>query len=102
MKTRLPLTLSLAATVFALPGCIIVTSDKHYRHATNAELETVRCVNPGEDVPSVRTTYRQELEKLHPGMSPDEFRAVLPAAVFVEERKDEGGRTLHAYSLKCN
>jgi hypothetical protein len=98
MKTLVTLavaTLGLAA----LPGCILVATDHCQRSPTQAELDAVRQVEVSSSAPSIRTDYKEQLAKLTPGMSVDSFRAILPGALFVEQKQD-GASKLDAYSLK--
>jgi hypothetical protein len=95
-----PAVLALTAIGLAtIPGCIIVATDHHGRPASKTELAAVQCVEPGQGPPNIRTAYRDQLSKLAPGMTQDQFREVLPDAVFIYQ-KEEDGHKLDAYSLK--
>jgi hypothetical protein len=90
-----------AAVLAAIPGCIIVATDRHYYPATKKELEEVRQVQPGEAAPSVRTVHQEQLSKLTPGTSVEGFKSLFPQALFVEQH-EEAGHKLDAYSVKLS
>jgi hypothetical protein len=99
MNTR-PL-LALGLTLLALPGCIIVATDRTYHVPSKKELAAVRQVDATQPLPTFRSEYREELSKLAPGMSVEEFRGLFPQSVFVEQVSSEGQST-DAYSVKLN
>lgn len=95
--------LSLAASALILPGCIIVADNGDYdrRDRTKVswdEANKVQEVSSASNLPTVRDRYADQFAKLAPGMSTDAFKALLPAATFVEQRKGASG-THEAYSL---
>jgi hypothetical protein len=90
-----------AAVLAALPGCILVATDRHYYPASKKELEEVRQLERGDAPPTVRTIHQEQLSKLTPGTSIEAFKAAFPSALFVEQR-DEDGHKLDAYSVKLS
>jgi hypothetical protein len=90
-----------ATVLAALPGCILVATDRHYYPVSQKELEEVRQLERGDAPPTVRTVYQEQLSKLTPGTSIETFKAAFPSALFVEQR-DDAGHKLDAYSVKLN
>jgi hypothetical protein len=88
-----------AAVLAALPGCIIVASDRHYYPATKKELDAARQVDPGAPTPSIRNDYKDQLAKLGPGSNVDAFKTQFPSAIFVEQKTIDG-HNVDAYSVK--
>src|SRR3954466_15196163 len=91
--------LSVTVISFILPGCIIVATDRHYRRASETELESVRQIEPAQPSPTIRTNYRDQLPRLSPGDSIASFRNEFPSAVFVEQKQADGHK-IDAYSLR--
>ena len=100
MKTLATFSLT-ALTLAALPGCILVATDRHYYPASKQELEACKQVDSADAAPTVRTVYHDEIAKLTPGMTIDAFKSSFTSALFVEQREDAGHK-LDAYSVKLN
>jgi len=102
-RLNLSLGIVLATSALSLPGCIIVADNSGYeRNPRNKvswdEANKVQEVSSVSTLPTVREKYADALAKLQPGMSVDAFKAAIPAATFVEQRKADGG-TQEAYSV---
>ncbi|MDX2118086.1 MAG: hypothetical protein SFY96_07890 [Planctomycetota bacterium] len=102
-RLNLSVGLLLAASALTLPGCIIVADNSGYeRNPRNKvsweEANKVQEISSVSTLPTVRDKYADALSRLQPGMSVDAFKAAIPAATFVEQRKTANG-TQEAYSV---
>jgi len=97
MKAAGFLTLAILGTLATVPGCIFVAkSDRSGRTYARNDLATQ--IEPGQPLPGVRERRRDDLARLSPGMSTDEFRRVFGDAVFIESRS-VGTRQWQAFSV---
>ena len=63
------------------------------------ERESLPLVQTTADLPTVRSTYADELGKLGPSTTLDQFKALFPSARFVERRESDGSK-FDAYSVR--
>lgn len=100
MNQRILATALIASSALsAAPGCIFIATDRgDSTRLSAAEAAGTPEYSPSETIPGVRERYRDQLARLRPGMSTEEFRQALPGAVYVERRDTDRG-TFDAYSL---
>lgn len=102
----------LAALVLTMGGCIVsIRSDESasgpaYDGNTTSKVKLSRderehlpLVQTLADLPTVRSRHAEELGKLGPSTTLDEFKALFPDAKFVE-RREAGGSRFDAYSVR--
>jgi hypothetical protein len=94
--TRLLQATVLTAFGLAIPGCLIVATDRHH-HASKAQLSDTREVEPGCP-PSFRNEHHDRLAQLGPSTTVEDFKRLFPGAVFVEQSSHDG-RATEVYSV---
>jgi hypothetical protein len=102
----------LTACLLTLGGCIVsikseegATGPTYDGNSTSKvklshdERECLPKVQTTADLPTVRSTYADELSKLGPNTTLEQFQALFPQAKFVERREANGSK-FDAYSIR--
>jgi hypothetical protein len=102
----------LVSCLLSLGGCIVSIKSEEgatgpaYDGNSTAKVklsredrDTLPLVQTTADLPTIRSTYAQELGKLGPSTTLEQFRALFPGATFVE-RRDAAGTKLDAYAVR--